>query len=196
MRLLRLVVPLALAGVLAVSAAGVAQAQGSDGDKQLPIAIANPGVSQEVIDSLPDVVKQSDVHIDASYMPGMPIYYPDGTLVEGQSAEARAAAALCENLIAYGPPGGAWGAASVCGGGVFGSPGWQQGYAWAAIEGTFTSGCVLARGFNSTGTQTWYSNGCGTSGGGLVPWGNVLASPAARALSYAYVAGFTVRWSS
>jgi hypothetical protein len=199
MRPLRLLAQIALAGVLAMGAAGSAQAQGSDGDAQLPVTVANPGVSQEVINSLPPVVQQSDVHIAASFVAGTPIYYPNGTLVEGQSAAgaARAATAFAVcNLSAWGPPGGNWGGASVCTAAVWGSPGATQGYNWARGFGCFTTGVVQVRGYNSSGTETWYSAGSGTSGGGNVPWGNILSVPAARALSYGYLAGFTADWSS
>jgi hypothetical protein len=190
--------PFLLAATIGLVAMGSAQAAPAivANAGQVPVARANPGVSQAVIDSLPAAVQASDVHIDSSYKPGMPIYRTDGTLVAGQGAAAMAAAAMCDQQ-AWGPPfTGTWGPASVCSGVVWGSPGWHQGYSWSTAIGVFTTGCVQARGYNSLQSPTWYGVQCGTGGGGQVPWGNVLANPAARAKSNGGLAGFTVNWQS
>lgn len=73
-------------------------------------------------------------------------------------------------------------------------PGYTRGYYWAIPAHVYTRGCLRARGFNSSGTATWYNVGCGTSGGSHVPWGNVLATPAAQAKSMAPPAGTTINW--
>lgn len=144
---------------------------------------ANPGISKEMLDSLPDVVKNSSVTIDPSYKAGTPIVYLDGSPVPGQKSTAKVATA--SSCPAYGtvvaPGTGAWSGAGGCG--VFGNPNCIQGYAWDASPQVYTKGCVQGRGFNSSKTKTWYAIGCGLTGGGTVPWGNVLAMPAVRAQS-------------
>lgn len=178
----------AMALILAPSAANAGEAA-----DDLPILEANPGLSQEVIDSLPEVVLQSDVLVDDSYEPGMPIIYPDGTPVEGQSAATTFAAAFCGGTV-YGPP-GTWGATSQGSCGVFGHPGYKRGYTWAAANvSIFTTGCVQGRGYNASQNAQWYSLSCGSIGSGTVPWGNVLAKPATRALSQGTPFGFTASW--
>ena len=139
--------------------------------RQSPVAQANRGVSRAVLESLPLAVLESRVLIHKSYRPGMPIVYPDGTLVEGQSAEVQARRALCSGGI-YGPPGGSWGTVSKCANGVFGSPGYRRGYSWwNAVAGSVSSGCVQGRGFKKRGNATWYQvDYCGQSGSGSVPW--------------------------
>lgn len=149
----RKILPILLAATFGLVAMGSAQAQPQPTPPiaanagQVPVARANPGVSQAVIDSLPAVVQASNVHIDSSYKPGMLIYHTDGTLVAGQGSAAIAAAWLCNQQV-WGPP-WTWGPASVCGGVVWGSPGWSQGYAWSSAVGVFTSGCVQGRGQQS-----------------------------------------------
>lgn len=186
----------ATSALLAVGAAlclTVALPSAARADDLLPIEKANPGLSRTVVDSLPSVVKASSVKIDESFVAGSPIVYPDGTPVPGQSAKTKKAAAACGST-AFGPGSGAWGATSNGTCGVFGSPGYTRGYYWAIPAHVYTRGCLRARGFNSSGTATWYNVGCGTSGGSHVPWGNVLATPAAQAKSMAPPAGTTINW--
>ena len=159
-----------------------------------PVKVANPGISQKVLDSLPAEVRASDVHIDASYQPGMVIIHPDGTPVAGQSAKLTALAASCGGIVNGPPFTMSWGLTSTGQCGVFGSPGYRRPYSWDTNLASFTTGCVQGRGFNSSQTQTWYTvGGCGSKGSGTVPWGNVLASPATRARSNG-TAGFTAQW--
>jgi hypothetical protein len=66
---------------------------------------------------------------------------------------------------------------------VFGRPGLRVGYAWAVP--LFSNGrvCVQARGYkliDGVRKARWFGMGCGTSGSGTVPWGNVAATPAVR----------------
>ena len=96
--------------------------------------------------------------------------------------------------VAYAPPGGFWGAASVSGTGVFGHPGYRQGYSWNVQAGSITQVCAQGWGFNAKHPRgAWFGVGCGSSGGGTVPWGNVLALPKLRAASYTLTGGF-VPW--
>lgn len=157
---------------------------------------ANPGMSKAMLDSLPDVVKNSSVTIDSSYEIGTPIVDLKGKPLPGQSKERMAAAASScpPSGTVFGPPGGSWGATSDSGCGVFGRSGFTQGYVWNIPAQNYTKGCVQGRGFNSSKTRTWYAVGCGENGGNNVPWGNVLATPATRASSLAGAAGFTAYW--
>ena len=62
---------------------------------------------------------------------------------------------------------------------VAGHPGFRESYTWATQPGTTTFICVQGRGIS--GGFKWYNLGCGTSGGGLVPWGNATAMTQVRA---------------
>ena len=153
----------------------------------------NPHVALDVIRQLPPIIRDDpSVTIDPSYVPG-PIIYPDGTPVPGQSAEMEAAAATCGGTV-FGTAGGVWGPVSQGNCSLFGSPGYAHRYNWQRAAFVFTQGCVRVRGFNQAGESTWYSSGCGTSGGATVPWGNILAMPQAQAYSQAVAAGFTANW--
>lgn len=166
-----------------------------------PVAIANPDVPLDVIASLPEVVQLSDVTIDESYQIGMPIVYPDGTLVEGQDPEVtravRNSRALCSGS-ALAPGTGSFGPASTCGSVVFGSPGYYRGYVWntGGVGINTPRACGQGRGFTSQAVPTWYSVSCGTNTGGSVHWGNVLGNPAFRAQSLSVPLSISVRWSS
>ncbi len=105
-----------------------------------------------------------------------------------------AGSALAFNAVAYAPPLGAWGPASTTGVGVFGHPGYKQGYAWNVQDGSVTQVCVQAWGFNAAHpTGKWFAAGCGTAGNVAIPWGNVLAAPKLRARSYTGFGAF-VPW--
>lgn len=176
--------------------------QGGDASEavDLPIAKADPGASAELIESLPRVVQELGVLIDDSFEPGMPIVYPDGTPVEGQSPEATRAAveayASCSGS-AFAPGTGSFGPASVCSTAVFGHPGYDRGYSWHTGRGITTPrACAQGRGYTSQGISTWYSVSCGTSTGGSVFWGNVLGNPALRAQSLSVPLSFAVSWVS
>ena len=175
--------------VCAVGSAGVAQASPSE---ETPVERANPGLSEEILESLPEVVKNSDVRIDSSYEAGMPIVYPDGTPVPGQPERKAAAALSCGGTV-YGSL-ATWGPVSTGSCGVFGHPGYERYYHWVKT-GSLANGCVQGKGFNSSATQTWYSLSCGIQNlGQAVPWGNVLASPATRAASTNPPVVFTANW--
>lgn len=186
----------------ASAVADVPAASGGDpaAISDLPVAVANPGVPAELIESLPEVVQQSDVLIDETFEQGMPIVYPDGTPVEGQDASATRAAlesrASC-NLSALAPGTGSYGPTSLCSTAVFGHPGYYRGYVWHTGWGiTAPRACAQGRGFTPQGTAVWYSVSCGTSTGGDVHWGNILGNPAFRAQSLSVPLSFMVSWTS
>lgn len=168
-----------LAGALVtVSLAGTSAAETAI--KPLPIEEANPGISKAVVESLPDVVKNSSVKIADDFEPGTPIYFPNGELVPGQSVKAKAAAAACTESV-YSAVTGTWGAVATSCHAIFGSPGLRVPYKWQATSsssGVASRGTVRVRGFRN-GTAYWASNG---SNVGFetkvvtVDWGNVLAS--------------------
>ena len=182
-----------LTGLAAPASAAVPDKGSTIGD--LPIAKVNPQVSDEVIESLPDVVQQSTVGIAPDYQPGTPIYYPNGKLVEGQSAEVMQAAVACSRSV-IAPPGGAWSKADVCPTAIFGYPGFYKFYSWARSSDTM--GCVQVRGYQyeTTPVATWRSAGCGNFNNVEVYWGNVLGNPAARARSQAVVNGWVADWNA
>ncbi|WP_188334898.1 hypothetical protein [Cellulomonas soli] len=176
-----------------VSLAPAATAAESVAEPLPPAAINNPDVPLETIEALPEVIQNDpDVIIDPELELG-PIVYPNGTPVEGQSARMTAAAWSCGGT-AQANVFNTWGPASVGDCTVWGSAGWTQGYTWT-VEDLTKSVCVQVRGFNSSGTRTWYGGGCGFSNAGFsVPWGNVLSNPAVRAQSLAVVSYNSVPW--
>lgn len=189
-------IPLVLASLLVPMAAlsGPTASTAAEPPEQHPIEESNPGISPELLASLPAEVLESDVVVDSSYEPGTPIVYPDGRPVAGQSSRATAyAASFCGGTV-YGLGTGGWGPTSVGTCGVFGYPGYMKGYYWQRTS-SLAGGCVQGRGFNSAGTRTWYALSCGTQNlGQYVPWGNILATPATRAQSLGVPAGFTAQW--
>jgi hypothetical protein len=164
-----------------------------DGSYQdLPVAEANPNVSREVIESLPEVVQQSNVKIADSIRPDTLFRYPSGKLVEGQEQRALRCGAIGINAIA----GGAWSGVSQCTTALLGHPGLTVTYRWASSEFTDGSACLQFRGSTSpTNTsRKWYGGGCGDGGSAAVFWGNVADYPAARARAYNVVIGWSGRW--
>lgn len=171
-----------------------ATAIAATGDRLPPAAVNNPDIPLSVIESLPEVIQNDrDIVIADDFDPASPIIYPDGTPVEGQSAVKTAAAARCGGTASAGVL-GTWGVPSVGGCAIFGSPGHQEVYSWHVMDPTKTV-CVQGKGFSAAGAQTWYGIGCGTSRTGVgVRWGNILANPAIRAMSQAYLLGNSVSW--
>jgi hypothetical protein len=97
--------------------------------------------------------------------------------------------------VAYAPPGFVWGKTSVSNTAVFGYRGHREGYSWSVGVGSDTNVCVQGWGFDAAHPRGgWFGLGCGSSGGGTVPWGNVLAMPKLRAKSYAIFMGAAVPW--
>lgn len=168
-------------------------AQAASEDDRWPIEITNPGLSQEVIDALPEVILNDPDVIVADDLQLGPIVYPDGTPVEGQSAKMVQAANSC-NGTATGLGTGGWGPTSYGGCVVWGSPNYVRVYGFTKTSDS--NGCQQFRGYNAQGTATWYSGGCGawSSGVGVV-WGNVLANPAARARTSSIPAGYQINWN-
>lgn len=166
--------------------------------RSLPVAERNPALSLELLASLPPVVQQSTtVTIDPELEPGTPLIYTDGTVVPGQSEDAIEAAATCGGT-AWGPPGGAWGAASTSGCGVWGYDSTARvSYRWWLSQAAFTTAQVQGWGYNSAKTGGWYGVGSGSNNyvGTTVPWGEVIAVPKLRARTLAVVAGVTVQWA-
>ncbi len=91
---------------------------------------------------------------------------------------------------AYAPPGGGWGPEALGNCGVFGSPGRRLGLRWSTNIGSMAQVCVQAYSYQD---KKWYNVGCGASGGGTIPWGNVAATPKVRAASNGLGTGLT--WS-
>ncbi|MGI5186669.1 hypothetical protein ACQEVI_00800 [Promicromonospora sp. CA-289599] len=182
--------------VLGFSALAIpAPAVADDGYKNLPVAKANPHISREVIVSLPEVMQKSDVKIADDIRPGTLFYYPNGQLVEGQERRALELAARCHSILIGALPGGAWSGESRCQTALLGRPGLKAYYEWNTNAASEGSACLQVRGFNTSGSRTWYNAGCGTAGNVTVNWGNVAAYPAARARTYNIVFGWTGFWS-
>ncbi len=193
----RLLVVSGVAAALLLVGAFGADAAVDGAIDELPVAKANPGLSEDLIKSLPPAVQQSDVIVDPNFKPGTPIYYPDGRLVEGQNPNVvnSAMAAAC-SLTVTALPGGAWGTPSECSVGIFGHAGYYRAYSWAATSDT--QGCIQVRGtyFETTPEMHWYAAGCGYFNSVSVYWGNVLMSPATRALSQSLATGWIADWQS
>lgn len=160
--------------------------------RDLPVAKANPDVSRDVIESLPEVMQKSDVKIDDSIRPGTLFRYPDGELVEGQEQRALRCGAIGISAIA----GGAWSGVSRCTTALVGSPNLRVRYKWASAWWTEGSACLQVRGSTSpTNTRLkWYGAGCGGGGEVTVFWGNMAAYPAARARAFNVVLGWSGHW--
>lgn len=193
------IIPVLVCAAVVMGFAGQASAAVPDNGgayAELPIVKANPQLSAEIVESLPDAVKHSAVEIAPDYQPGTPIYYPGGKLVEGQSAEVMRVAARCSRSVVA-PIGGAWSRADVCPVALFGSPELYIRYSW---EKAFdTTGCVQVRGYNrgTSPRAVWNTGGCGSFNSNVsVHWGNVLGNPAARAKSQSVVTGWTVNWQA
>lgn len=185
---------LSIGVVLGVSAMGLVPTVATAEEPLPPAAVNNPDVPLEIIEALPEVIQNDpDIRIDPELKLG-PIVYPDGTPVEGQDAATTAAARAFCGGTADATILDQWGPTSTGDCVVFGSPGWKQGYAWAASDAR-QNVCVQLRGFNSSGTRTWYAGSCGKSNAGIeVSWGNILANPATRAKSMALLIPNTVSW--
>lgn len=108
------------------------------------------------------------------------------------AAPTALAGSRCNGTAAATPP-PKWGPVSQTTTGVLGRPGYKQSYMWVAS--TDAPVCVQGKGFDAHGHAQWYGIGCGSGAGhGLVPWGNVGASPAVRAMTGSTI-GTTVHWS-
>lgn len=184
------------AALMTIPVAGTAVAGTTD--KPTPIEKANPGISKAVVDSLPEVVKNSSVKISPDFQPGTPIYYPNGSLVPGQSEMAVAAAASCSNTV-YSAVTGTWGTAQDGCGAIFGSPGLRVPYKWQATSsssGSANRGVVRCRGYRS-GTAYWASNGSNVGFETIVvtvDWGNMLAPLRAQAYKISGAYSFTAKF--
>ncbi|GAA0389445.1 hypothetical protein [Streptomyces luteireticuli] len=108
------------------------------------------------------------------------------------TALAAPPAVTCEpGGRAYAPPGGFWGPDSVSGCHVLGSPGVTEDIVWQTVDADAESPvCVQAFSYQD---QKWHFLGCGSSGEGVIPWGNVVGSPKIRAGSA--LTGTFVTWT-
>jgi len=93
-------------------------------------------------------------------------------------------AAACGSTAFTNPTGGL-GPESMSNCGVAGSPGFNLAYRWS--HSTYVNVCGQGS-YYSNGVKNWTFAGCGQSGGGIVPWGNNLATPSFRASGVALTA--------
>lgn len=188
------------ASALALLLTPSASQANSKAQRHWPIEAANPGISKNLVDALPEVVKKSRVKVSPDFRVGTTIVYPDGSLVEGQPTTSRTAAALayCSSWRQVtGLAGGAWGPISHSDCSVFGAPGRTVTYNYVVSNDVNSTGCFKWRGYDFNAKEIWQQLGCGSSGQtgyAMVPWGNVLSTPASRARSLGVVAGFTAQW--
>jgi hypothetical protein len=188
----------AIALVLVAPAGAQASARGETKAEIPAAAKNNPGISLDVIRSLPAELRNNrTLVVDPRYKIGAPIILPDGTPVAGQSAAAMAAAVTCGGTVVA-PLTGSWSGASKSNCAVFGSPGYYLSYSWSRSPTTETLGCVQGQShtFDDHGDPitVWKSLGCGIHGGASVFWGNVLAYPRVRAKTEQIPAGFVAAW--
>ncbi len=107
----------------------------------------------------------------------------DVKIIDARSTSAVAAART--SCVGEGfAPWGVWGLTVKAPCAVFGHNGYRRTYNWWVPWWSGANVCVQAQGFNSGKTATYYGLGCGDEGWGNVPWGNVLAQPAARGQAY------------
>ncbi len=172
-------------------------AQSAAADRIWPIQRANPGLSEEVVRSLPEIVKNSNVKVAPDFVAGTPIAYPNGELVPGQSAKTVAAALACTEQV-YSAASGYWGPVAISCTSIFGSPGYEVVYKWQATTGDVaTKGVVRVRGFSSGTTEYWKSNGQNIGYETrfiTVTWGNVLANLKAQAYKVSGGFAFTAHF--
>lgn len=99
------------------------------------------------------------------------------------------------NGTAFATPPPKWGPVSQTSTGVLGRPGYKQSYIWVLASPNDVPICVQAKGFDAHGHAQWYGIGCNNGAGhGVVPWGNVGASPAIRAMTGSTV-GASIHWT-
>ncbi|WP_219107485.1 hypothetical protein [Austwickia sp. TVS 96-490-7B] len=168
----------------------------------LPLVKANPQLSLDLLKSLPDAAKNSNVHIDSSIDKSTVLFYPDGTLVPGQSADKMQRGKSmrgCGDWTSFYAPPFVIGPVAEQNCGVFGHKGYTRGYTWKANDGVFTQAVVQARGYECVdyvtvplpGSDCGYKGyrevfkglGVGANGSGSVFWGNVISKPAVRGQS-------------
>lgn len=174
-------------GVLGLLAAAAPHANATP-DPATPIAKANPGISSEVIKSLPAWLQQrSDIRIDPSLRADVPLVFSDGTVVPGQSASKARAASSCQKTMVA-PAGWDWQT-------ITGSCGYigltdKETITYNVWRDTYSSGdaCFQALGNKQVSTtkpplklnlvwvSTWYGAGCST-GNKTVLWGKVAGMP-------------------
>jgi hypothetical protein len=93
---------------------------------------------------------------------------------------ATVAASDCGGTV-YAAPAAHWGPVSTSNCGYFGSPGAKLTITWYENPADISPDvCVQAYSYSE---KQWVSVGCGTSGEGTIPWGNVDATPEVRAES-------------
>lgn len=118
-----------------------------------------------------------------------------GTVVASAGVAGAAPANACTDPHQASGVIGKWGPVSKSSCAVFGHAGYKQGYSWNVQESTNQYACVEGWGFDAKHTKgTWFSLGCGTSGKGSVPWGNVAANPKVRAKSMGGSIAVIVDW--
>ncbi len=174
--------------------------------EDLPIVKANPSLDKKLLNNLPEVVQQSTVFIDSDVNSDSVIFYPDGTLVPGQSADKVARAKEiqkrggCGNTSFLAYPFAFRISLGNCA--VFGYKGYSRHYSWWAAPGVDGSVAVQGGGFRCANyveqplpgsdcgpsgyVQKWVGFGAANSGSGYAYWGNVLATPKIRSKSIVY----------
>jgi hypothetical protein len=184
--------------VLVIPAQAQASASGTTKAEVPAAAENNPGISLDVIRSLPAALRNDPtLVVDPSYRIGDPIIQADGTPAAGQSPAAMVAAASCGGtVVATGT--GRWSGASVSNCAVAGSPGLYINISWERAPAVESLGCLQGQKHtideHGDPITVWQSMGCGRSGSGHIFWGNVLALPRVRAKSEQIPAGFAASW--
>lgn len=103
----------------------------------------------------------------------------------------QAAASLSCGGTAYAAPFAQWGPVSESNCGYFGSPGAELTISWQENDADLSPDvCVQSYSYSE---EQWISVGCGTSGQGTIPWGDVDATPEVRAESSG--TGIGISWS-
>ncbi|MFI5733338.1 hypothetical protein ACIA49_24710 [Kribbella sp. NPDC051587] len=129
---------------------------------------------------------------------------PTGALAAPSSVESATAVPVVTGTVsiqstgpfaAYAPPGGKYGAESKSNTAILGNYDTYVYYSWSVAPGTISSACV--DGWVPWGKDpkkgTWYSLGCGKSGGGKgILWGSYAALPKVRAKGV--TTGASIQW--
>lgn len=180
--------------VVAPVTASATREGGPSGGQQYAAEENNPHVSSEVMDNLPDVIKNDPgVYIAPEITTDTVFLYPDGSLVEGQSsADAEFAALNCGATFSAGLGGHYVRSTSNCA--VFGHDGYYINYAWNyGIFGPAVS--MRVKGYLYPGPyEAWRDAGVYNPGGYRIHWGNVAAYPEVAGASVSPFGSNVVAW--
>ena len=203
--IVRVAVPLALASTLIGGGTVSAVARAQEKPDLPPLALANPQAPLALIESFPEWLQQrSDYYVDPDLPVGVSLVYPDGSIVPGQSGAQLLGAYRCSIDVWASMLHQTW----TFGCAITGYPGYTVVYQGTNQGPSNMLFCMKVKGFELVAHTTikipfkpvttysyearWYNGGCSQDRSTTVrvPWGNVIAHPAAEYYtSFGYTQG-------